>query len=236
MLKLFLLILSHKKSTYRQFQNLYISQNNEIISYYFIGDENIESEYKIDGNIVYLKVPDNYESLSLKTYYAIKFVYDNFHDKIFGIFKTDDDIELDLINLKKIVDDNLNLKYFGIVNKIESDTLSNYHFNKCESEILNRTEQIIPKCEYCSGGGYYLNKSILELILKEKDIFYNILFEDVSVGYSLSKNNIYPNHLPIKKAAFWKNYVSIRWNLKHCDCGRIKENSELFCRDCGKKR
>ena len=82
----FLLILSHKKSTVRekQRQKILATNNGKFIFYYFIGDTNLSSDYVVDepNNIVYLNVPDNYESLSMKTYYAMKFISENYLDKL----------------------------------------------------------------------------------------------------------------------------------------------------------
>src|ERR1017187_9238038 len=111
----FLLILSHKKSTVREEQRKRIlaSNNGKFIFYYFIGDENLKTEYLVDeeNNIVYLKVGDNYESLAMKVYRAMKFISKNYMNKISGVFKTDDDIILDIDKLFDCINNNKSNPY-----------------------------------------------------------------------------------------------------------------------------
>jgi hypothetical protein len=104
--KFFIAILSHRKSNFREGQRKYLLENNRdrFIIYYFIGDPSLEDEYAVDeeNNVVYLNIPDNYESLPQKTYGAVKFALENFSDQIYGLLKTDDDIELDLDKISLI--------------------------------------------------------------------------------------------------------------------------------------
>ena len=77
MKKFFLGIISHKGSTKREGQrNSLLLQNHPgFIWYHFIGDPGQAEEFIVneDERIVYLKVPDNYESLPLKTMMIVKF-------------------------------------------------------------------------------------------------------------------------------------------------------------------
>ena len=207
-LKPFLLILSHKNSQFRKDQFEYLQShviNKEFYYYYFIGDLTLESEYQIDevNKIVYLKVPDNYESLSLKVYYAFKFISENFENKINGVFKTDDDIRLDLNLILKLYRDNFNVDYFGLVNKTISN-FSDYHFGKCENEIINKIKMKIPiETEYCSGGGYYIKFENISKIVNIISNFNLIIFEDVCVGKTLVDSGIIPLHVDMKNNGFF---------------------------------
>ena len=212
MLKNFLLILSHQKSTYREDQKKYLLENNndKFIFYYFIGDQKLKNNYKVDekNKIVYLKVADNYESLSLKTYYAIKFISEKYLTKISGIFKTDDDIRLDLDKLSDCIDINQDSKYFGLVADSPAYK-STYHFGKCESDLLNKRSILIPACRYCAGGGYYISKSLVANVLNSRAIYENIIFEDVCMGLSMNRYGVFPKDINMKEnGCDWENPTS----------------------------
>lgn len=249
----FLLILSHKKSTFREKQRQHIltTNNGKFIFYYFIGDMSIQSDYLVDepNNIVYLKVPDNYESLSLKTYYAMKFISEKYPN-VTGVFKTDDDIDLDLDKLYTCINDNIDAPYFGNVvsNKSYSST---YHFGKCESPEMNVKQILIPDCTYCPGGGYYISKSSIGNILSNLKVFQEIIFEDVAVGVSMNKHNTYPLKVDIKQnGCSWDGtidgvvdvgdgimYFKIpnKVNTEICACGAPKDRRiSNFCKKCNK--
>jgi hypothetical protein len=251
----FLLILSHKRSTFRekQRQHLISNSNSKFIFYYFLGDVNLESDYLVDelNNIVYLKVPDNYESLSLKIYYAMKFISDKY-PHISGVFKTDDDIELDLSKIDKCINYYKNIPYFGLSNKTNAYE-STYHFGKCESSLINVKPIYIPDCTYCAGGGYYISKSVIANILNNINVFKDIIFEDVAVGVSMNKQGIYPTYVNIKdNGCIWginerkvvlnddeSNIIYFKIpnkiNMEICVCGAPKDRkSSNFCKKCNK--
>jgi hypothetical protein len=195
--KFFIAITSHKGSKFRDSQREHLlKENNEnLIIYYFIGDPLLEEEYQVDekNNIVYLKVADNYESLPLKTYGAVKFALDNFSDQIYGLLKTDDDIELDLTKIYKYLQDHKEVPYCGITTKItDPNNLSYWHMGKCESDELNRTPHRVPLAEYCAGGGYYLNLDSMKKIVDSRHMYDGMIFEDATTGYVLNSYGIYP--------------------------------------------
>lgn len=253
MLKTFLLILSHEKSKFRNDQRIHLlnTNNDRFIFYYFIGDMSLSENYKVDeeNKIVYLKIPDNYESLSLKTYYAMKFISENYLDKISGIFKTDDDIILDVDKLSNCIDENKEHKYFG-VKAFSGGYESNYHFGKCESIELNKTTSFIPKSNYCAGGGYYISKELITNILDNIEIFENVIFEDAAVGVAMNKFNIDPFDIDIKSnGAIWDSEVVIKEVIKEdikpvyipislpttCSCGeKINKVRYNYCPKCNK--
>lgn len=250
----FLLILSHKKSIVRedQRQKILATNNGKFIFYYFIGDMSLKSDYVVDepNNIVYLKVPDNYESLSMKTYYAMKFISENYLDKIDGVFKTDDDIELDIDKLFKCISDNKSVQYFGLAVTSPSYD-STYHFGKCESVEMNNKPVSIPIVTYCAGGGYYVSKNVINNVLVSKSVFRDIIFEDVCVGVSMNRYGVYPTNVNIKESGcVWGNVVDNaskrddgvivfsvpnKTNVEICRCGELK-NRRLsnFCQKCNK--
>lgn len=233
MLKTFVIILSHKESTNRTNE---LPVHDRMLLYRFIGDESLETEYLVreEESTVYLKVPDNYESLPIKVAAAMKFVDQNYGTEIDGVFKTDDDIELNLERLSVCIDRNKEHRYFGIVNDAE-EHYSEYHKGKCQSEQLNESKSKIPKCKYCSGGGYYVSRDLLTYVYCSKT---DIIYEDVFVGKTMNDLGIYPSHVPIKgNGAYWATPVSSRKRmlLPYCDCGLFITSSMRFCPHCNKR-
>ena len=205
--KFFIAITSHKGSRFRESQREYLNRDNKgkFIIYYFIGDPSLKEEYKIDeeNSIVYLKVADNYESLPLKTYGAVKFAFENFSSEIYGLLKTDDDIDLDLDKIYHYLQKYKNVPYCGITTKITNpNNLSYWHMGKCESEDLNRTPHKVPLAEYCAGGGYYLNLDSMEKIVDSRHMYEGMIFEDATTGYILNSYGIYPETVDLTVNGF----------------------------------
>jgi len=203
--KYFLLILSHQKSVYRenQLKSLRAQKRfDDFIIYYFIGKPNLESDYIIDDDnkIVYLKTPDNYEGLPLKTLKSLNFIESKYTDIIKGVFKTDDDIEIDLERLFDVLELNSKEKYFGSVT-VNKEPKSSYHFGKCENETLNILiiDDLPINLSYCSGGGYFINNSIIKEITKNDESFYKIMYEDLAMGKCISDLGYQPKNVDIRK-------------------------------------
>jgi len=214
--KFFIAILSHKKSNFREGQRKYLLENNRdrFIIYYFIGDPSLQEKYVVDedNNVVYLNIPDNYESLPLKTYGAVQFAFENFSDQIFGLLKTDDDIELDLDKIYTYLSEHKDIPYCGITTKITDPyNLSRWHMGKCESEILNSTPQRVPLAEYCAGGGYYLNLNSMEKLIGSRDLYRGMIFEDATTGFVLNSHGIYPKSVDLTQHGFkWEGIAPPR--------------------------
>jgi len=206
--KFFIGIISHKGSVKRDQQAKVWKETNiqDIEYYYFIGDPRIEDEYKVDEKerIVYLKVPDNYESLPLKTRGILKFYLENFSDSTRGILKTDDDIEVNPLLIHKMLLENLDKNYYGLEVNIVNGYESTYHWGKCESEYWNHNSATVPQSKYCAGGGYYIGKENVILMENEFGIYETSIFEDVLTGVILNRAGIYPENIDIKnKGLIW---------------------------------
>ena len=205
--KFFIAITSHKRSRFRESQREYLNRdsNGKLLIYYFIGDPSLEEEYRVDedNNVVYLRVADNYESLPMKTYGAVKFALENFKDQIYGLLKTDDDIELDLSKIYPYLQEHKDVPYCGITTKItDPNNLSYWHMGKCESQELNRTPHRVPLAEYCAGGGYYLNLDSMKKIVDSRNMYEGMIFEDASTGHVLNSYGIYPLHVDLTVKGF----------------------------------
>ena len=155
--------------------------------YHVIGEENLESEYMFDdeNNILWVKTPDDYNSLPNKVINAYDAVLKTFNFKY--LFKTDDDQILIKPNffdvIMKIIETKIPTPHYGgFVVNILQPYLSEYHTVHPE---LPEKLPLYPT-KYCSGRFYFLsNKAIIDLISKKQHIVKEYL-EDYSIGYYLN--------------------------------------------------
>lgn len=201
--KFFIGIISHKLSDKRskQIERWRNSNVKNIEFYYFIGDPSIDSEFLIDEDqrIVYLKVPDNYESLTLKTSGILKFAHDKYGNTIKGVLKTDDDIDVDPEKIVMMLEKNSDLDYYGLEVNIVNGYESIYHWGKCESDYWNSTRVLVPSVRYCAGGGYYVKSELIPKIQQMSHIYESIVFEDVATGMIMNRLGILPVDINVKE-------------------------------------
>jgi hypothetical protein len=209
------------KMNYHLAEQQFIKYFNNIDKYpitylKIIGDENLDTQwlYNENENLLIIKCDDGYLNLPNKVFQFIKISKKIFRHFV-GIFKTDDDIEINLNNLYNMLMKYKDIDYFG-----------NYAGSqRCKSNYLMTKKNIIEQYplfgkylvetdfgHYCSGGGYYLNQKAIKVILDNESYFpefskndykkylYNNeyfkglnVFEDKSIGVILNKNNIFPN-------------------------------------------
>lgn len=162
--------------------------------YHVIGNEDLEAEYKFveEVNILYVKTPDDYNSLPNKVITAFKAINDTFRYKY--IFKTDDDQNLINPNFFKVLYNLLNTKgppihYGGHVVEVNTPYLSEYY--KIHPELPK--ELPIQVTEYCSGRFYFLSYKAIQSLLTKRETIIKEFLEDYAIGYNLHKffkNNI----------------------------------------------
>lgn len=162
--------------------------------YHVIGDEMLETEYKLDNenNILWVKIADDYNSLPKKVIASYKIINENFHFKY--LFKTDDDQILVKSTFFDIITKLISTKipkthYGGFIVDVKTPYISKY--NLIHNELPNNL--IVKKTKYCSGRFYFLsNEAILDLISKREKIEKEFL-EDYAIGYHMNsffKENI----------------------------------------------
>jgi len=170
-------------------RNTWLKSIPDFIKYYHvIGNEKLETEYKFVNNnkinILYVKTPDDYNSLPNKVIMSFKAINDTFSYKY--IFKTDDDQNLInnkffevLYNLLK--SEGRKIHYGGHIVEVNIPYLSEYY--KIHPELPK--ELPIQITQYCSGRFYFLSyKAIQSLLLKRETIIKEFL-EDYAIGYNL---------------------------------------------------
>lgn len=195
----FMGILSCKK-----YQDRRSSQDlsNCIFEYmYFIGDPSLEHPM-VEGNVVILPCSDNYEDLPTKTKLMLKWILDN-KPNIEYVFKTDDDIKFNFTKLfKNFID--LSIKKIDYSGHLVTTPgyESHYHQGKCQSDINDKVIYV-DKANYCSGGGYFLSRKSVEIIINT-EIGENVIYEDHFVGKTLNDHNIFPQNINLYNiSCFW---------------------------------
>jgi glycosyltransferase involved in cell wall biosynthesis len=210
--KLVIAIISCKARLHKAIEKKKIFDKYKIANDYdckiFIGDTSISDTFCDDNNIVYLKVPDNYESLVPKVYEALKWIKSNTDFKY--VFKTDDDIQINFDKLYSLFLREVNNKvaYAGNVSMF-SPFVDSWHFGKCQDPDLNKTKiNINVNGIYCSGGGYFINitnEKIIDDYLNNYKLS-KIIAEDLLMGITMNNNNIIPIHLEYFKENIIKNW------------------------------
>jgi glycosyltransferase involved in cell wall biosynthesis len=205
--KLGIVILSCKKrlkNAVNKLENFKKSNINAVCKI-FVGDETIKNPYE-ENDIVYLKVPDNYESLPIKVHRAMHWYIGN-HDVDY-IFKTDDDINIDFNKLYELFEKNISnqILYCGNL-AVFKPFFDTNHFGKCENDNINNTKILIDYYGfYVSGGGYFVSVDILKKCLDNYiDLYYkkHIKAEDLLMGIVINKLNILPVHIDYSKILNW---------------------------------
>lgn len=177
----------------RKAQNL---DNCPFIKNYFIGNGNSQDT----EDCIKLDCEDGYEYLPDKTKKMLEWHLETY-PQLDYILKTDDDVSFDFERLHKIFVNDVCLKkldYAGYTTEVKQHK-SWYHKGKTAKEIP--AQDILP-CSYASGGGYFLSRKAMELVVKNIDKYKNI-YEDYSVGYTLQKSGIRPTSVDIRSACIW---------------------------------
>jgi hypothetical protein len=192
----------------------------------FIGDPDLPTEwsYNEQEHLLTLRCKDDYLNLPYKMYLFVKAVKALF-PHIQGIFKTDDDITIDIEKLYTLLEMYKNEAYFGkyLVGKehVSKYLVPKEHVTQTYPEF--KTYGIrMPEGDYCAGGGYYLNNKVFDIVLKRTDLFRpfpenykeycngkffdNVyVFEDKTVGIALGQAGIKPSVVNIREAVYWED-------------------------------
>lgn len=156
--------------------------------YHVIGDENLEKEYVFDNenNVLWVKTPDDYNSLPKKVISAYEAVYKTFQFQY--LFKTDDDQILVNPNFIDVITKIVQTKeprshYGGFVVTIKNNHLSNYH--TIHPELPKHLP--LKATYYCSGRFYFLSNEAVKTLILQKILIMKEYFEDYAIGYYLDE-------------------------------------------------
>jgi hypothetical protein len=202
-LNLLVVILSCKKNSHLWQKILERNIDNMVI---ICGDK-LDTDYKLDGKILYLNCNDYYEGLPEKMICAFDAILriDKFKN-ITHVLKSDD--HDNLFTKENIKDISFNsqiakLDYVGQrinYSKNISNTSITWHFKKCSEDSYWSNRQYRGEyTDWLDGGeSYILSRNALEKInseysSKDKDNVSRVhIYEDLMVALILKKFNIYP--------------------------------------------
>lgn len=195
-----LLILNCEKYRHkatRQIETWIQTLSNKITYYHVLGIPELNQEYIIDNenHILYVRVPDDYNSLPKKViaaYKAITQIYDYKY-----VFKTDDDQNVVSIKFFEVLMHLLNksfgkdnqIHYGGKIVDVRQTHVSQYY--KIHPELPQNL--IIKQCKYCNGRFYFLSSIAVDALIEREKLINQEYFEDYAIGYNLHdifKSNI----------------------------------------------
>ena len=170
----------------------------EIPYYHVLGNLELEENYQIDyqKRILWVKTPDDYNSLPKKVLSAYAAVQQSF-PAIQYIFKTDDDQLLQSNNPNKFFD-NVNkmlerrmqttkIHYAGNIVDVPKAYLSQYY--RIHPELPKELPVYVTK--YCSGRFYILSMEAIVYLISKRELIFQEYLEDYAIGLHL--HNRYKN-------------------------------------------
>jgi hypothetical protein len=156
--------------------------------YHVIGDETLETQYKFDDDkqILWVKTPDDYNSLPKKVITAYDAVYNTFDFKY--LFKTDDDQILVQPHFYNVLINLLNTRmpaihYGGFIVDVKRPHISEYY--KVHPELPRNL--LLNPTKYCTGRFYFLSKSAASHLINKRDRIMSEYFEDYAIGFYLDQ-------------------------------------------------
>jgi hypothetical protein len=198
-------------------RNTWLKQLPKFIKYYHvIGNEELETEYNFDNetHTLYVKTPDDYNSLPNKVITSFKAVNDTFSYKY--VFKTDDDQNLINENFFEILYKLLKtngppIHYGGYTINVTRPFISQYY--KLHPELPKDLPIQITK--YCSGRFYFLSSKAIRNLLTKRETIIKEFLEDYAIGYNL---HIY----------FKSNMIKLNTNKIFVDIQPLEKVDPLF--------
>jgi hypothetical protein len=175
-----------------------------------LGDPTL-TEPSFDGTILTLNVNDTYEYLPLKIFKAFSWCLNQWPDTV-GIFKTDDDIVVNINDLVRTVQKNKDVPYWGLnTDAVDSKQVDQHRINKFTDKSLKPR---FPAARYCWGHGYYVSRQALTLLVQSKDIVEKFPTgpEDVNIGSILNKHSFVPRRIEVRYREAARNDVLL--NIK----------------------
>jgi len=204
-----LLIFNCKKYRYKALKQKETWLKNFTLMPYFhiIGDPTLEGEYlfELEENILYVKVPDDYNSLPKKVIAAYAAVNKEYTFKY--IFKTDDDQNLNhlrfLTTIKDLVSQKVPLiHYGGQLIHVDKPYLSQYH--KIHPELPKHLPVLQTK--YCSGRFYLLSSLAVQQLITKRKLIEEEYLEDYAIGFNLD-NSLKTNMVHIQTNKYFTDFI-----------------------------
>jgi hypothetical protein len=183
-----LLILNCKKYHFKALKQKESWLKNFTLMPYFhvIGEPDLDNNYKFDhdNHILYVKTPDDYNSLPKKVIAAFSAV--NLEFTYEYILKTDDDQMVNNINFFATIQSILKNKtpkihYAGNIVDVLKPYLSQY--NKIHPELPKNLPLF--ETRYCNGRFYALSALAIQQLISKTEAICKEYLEDYAIGYNL---------------------------------------------------
>jgi len=170
----------------------------QIPYYHVLGNPELEANYQFidQEKILWVKTPDDYNSLPKKVISAYAAVQQSF-PAIQYIFKTDDDQMLQSNNPNKFFDNVIKMlerrmqtakiHYSGNIVDVPKAYLSQYY--RIHPELPKELPVYVTK--YCSGRFYILSMEAVAYLITKRDLIFQEYLEDYAMGMHL--HNRYKN-------------------------------------------
>ena len=185
---------------------------NKLIYYHVVGNPDLQSDYVFDEEIriLWLRVPDDYNSLPKKVISAYHVISEVYNFKY--IFKTDDDQFVRPIKFFDTLITVLNSRYTDLTKRVHygGHVINVKEAYKSEYYRLHPElpqNLIVQKTQYCSGRFYLLSHdAVTSLILKKADIC-NEFLEDYAIGFHMPLPILKEKILNLKTDDFFFDFV-----------------------------
>jgi hypothetical protein len=170
----------------------------QIPYYHVLGNPELKTTYQFNDQerILWVKTPDDYNSLPKKVLSAYAAVQQSF-PAVQYIFKTDDDQMLQSNNPNKFFDNinkmlerrmqNAKIHYSGNIVDVPKAYLSQYY--RIHPELPKELPVYVTK--YCSGRFYILSMEAITYLISKRDLIFQEYLEDYAMGMHL--HNRYKN-------------------------------------------
>jgi len=170
----------------------------QIPYYHVLGNLELETNYMFDDQerILWVKTPDDYNSLPKKVLSAYAAVQQSF-PAIQYVFKTDDDQMLQSNNPNKFFDNmskmlekrmqTAKIHYAGNIVDVPKAYLSQYY--RIHPELPKELPVYVTK--YCSGRFYILSAEAIAYLISKRELIFQEYLEDYAMGMHL--HNRYKN-------------------------------------------
>lgn len=149
-----------------------------------------ETSFDSNQRILHIAAPDTYEALPQKLHAAFTWISTH-RPTAPGVFKTDDDMLINMQQLRAAISANQAIPYWGIT---VSRCNANYvNLPRIMARFIDKS--LRPKHQsaiYCFGAGYWISSKALPHIVAARDEYLNSPLEDVCTGYVMNKAGIVP--------------------------------------------
>ena len=224
-----------------------------------IGNPFLKTDYEIEDNIITIKCEDSYIHLSKKIILGFKIIFELYNVEE-GILRCGDDLVFNETKLEKFTKIPNKSDYLGSIIRYDKVIVKHYdnfmpdYFNSHPQDLTNPLNGIpytleemqkfnqVPLTNYASGVLIYFSKKACDILIDHMEIIdwnvfhksekygYPYIIEDITIGFILNKNNIYPvsykiygdslaelenmndTSIAMHTNEYKENYRNVQWN------------------------